>query len=96
MSFREGTRAYGPPQRVAVSSSSTQSSAISGYAEVLLHATTACYVLTGTSPTVTAATGMPLIAGEKFHIRIADGSKIAVIRDSADGFLYIMPAVTGP
>ena len=94
MSFREGTRAYGPPQRVAVSSSSAQSAVISGYGEVLMHATTACYVLCGTSPTVTAATGMPLIAGEKFHMRITDGSRIAVIRDSADGFLYIMPAVS--
>jgi hypothetical protein len=91
MSFREGTRAYGVPQRVSVSSSSAQSSALTEVDEVLLHATTACYVLAGSNPTVTTSTGLPLIAGEKFHMRVSPGSKIAVIRDSADGFLFIVP-----
>ncbi len=91
MSFREGTRAYGVPQRVSVSSVSAQSSVLTEIDEVLLHATTACYVVTGSNPTATTSTGIPLVAGEKFHMRVTPGTRIAVIRDSADGFLFIVP-----
>jgi hypothetical protein len=88
-----GTRAYGDAERVAVSSSSAQSSAI--YAvEVLLHASTKCYVKTGSNPTAAATTSIPLEAGEKFHLRLTYGHKIAVIRDSADGYLHIVPVVS--
>ena len=91
MSFREGTRYYGAPERVSVSSSSAQSSAINS-GEVLLHATTACYVVMGSDPTATTTTGIPLIAGEKFHLRVNPGHKVAVIRDTADGYLFVVPA----
>lgn len=83
-----GTRAYGPVERVGVATASAQSAAIAA-TEILLHASTKCYVLAGASPTATAATGIPLEAGEKFHMRITSGHKVAVIRDAADGFLHI-------
>ena len=86
--YREGSRAYGTVQRVSVSSSSGQSTAIEAD-EVMMHATTACYVVAGSNPTATTSTGIPLVAGEKFHMRIVPNSKIAVIRDSTDGYLFI-------
>lgn len=88
-----GTRAYGTGARVAVGSGSTQSSAITA-TEVLLHASVKCYVKAGSAPTAVAnGDSIPLEAGEKFHMRITSGHKIAVIRDSADGYLHIVPVV---
>jgi hypothetical protein len=91
---RIGTRAYGTVQRVAVTASTAICNAIAA-TEVLLHAKgAACYVqavaATGT-PTVDPATAIPLEAGEKFHMRITSGQRIATIRDTADGFLHIAP-----
>lgn len=86
--IRMGTRTYGAIQRVAVAAASAQSTAITA-TEVLLHASTKCYVLAGASPTAAATTSIPLEAGEKFHQRITSGHKIAVIRDALDGFLHI-------
>lgn len=83
-----GTRAYGTIERVASGAASTQSSPIAA-TEVLLHASKRCYVLSGANPTASATTAIPLEAGEKFHMRITSGHKIAVIRDTEDGFLHI-------
>jgi hypothetical protein len=98
---RIGTRAYywADAQRVAVGATSAQSSAIAdrgvtrgaGSLEVLVHTTTDCYIIAGSDPTATASNGIPLVAGEKFHLRINGGEKIAVIRASEDGFLHIVP-----
>jgi hypothetical protein len=90
---RVGTRAYGAVQRIAAGAATTLSTAITA-TEVLLHASTKQYVLavSGTgSPTVTAETAIPLEAGEKFHMRITSGQRIATIRDNTDGFLHIAP-----
>ncbi len=83
-----GTRAYGAIERVASGAASAQSGAITA-TEVLLHASKRCYVLAGANPTASATTAIPLEAGEKFHMRITSGHKIAVIRDTEDGFLHI-------
>jgi hypothetical protein len=90
-----GTRFYDTAnlQRVAVASTSAQSSAVSAN-EVMLHASTKCYVLAGADPTAAASTSIPLEAGEKFHLQITSGHKIAVIRDSADGYLHVVPVVS--
>lgn len=86
-----GTRTYGAVQRVTVGAATAYSTALIA-TEVLLHATGKQYVLavagTGT-PVVTNATGIPLEDGEKFHMRITSGQRIAVVRDSADGALNI-------
>lgn len=85
-----GTRAYSTVERVPVASTANQSAAITG-TEVLLHASTRCYVLAGSgTPAPTATTGIPIEAGEKFHMRITSGHKIGVIRDSVDGFLHVV------
>lgn len=85
-----GTRAYATGERVSVGAASAQSSAIAA-TEVLLHATVRCFVLAGAAPTAANTTSIPLEPGEKFHMRITSGHKIAVIRDTADGFLNINP-----
>jgi len=88
-----GTRAYAAPMtRVAVGSTSAYSEAVTA-TEVLLHASTRCFVqvvaASGT-PTITTS-AIPLEAGEKFHLRLTSGQRVGVIRDTADGFLNIIP-----
>lgn len=85
-----GTRTYNfaAIQRVAVATAAASSTAVTG-TEVLVHASTKCYIRIGEP--ATAATGIPLEAGEKFHFRIATGAVISVIRDTTDGFLTIVP-----
>lgn len=77
-------------QRVAVAAAAAQSAAITAL-EVCLHASTKCHVLAGADPTATTSNGIPLEAGEKFHLQIVSGWKVSVIRDAADGFLHIVP-----
>lgn len=87
-----GTRAYGAAAtRLAYSGTSAQSAAITG-TEVLLHncGDAMCYVKAGSSPTATAD-DIPLEAGEKFHLRITSGHKIAALQDSTGGNLNIIP-----
>lgn len=87
-----GTRAYayGAIQRISVGATDTDSTAITA-TEVLLYASVRCYILPGADPTATNSNGIPLEAGEKFHLRITSGHKISVIRDVADGYLHIIP-----
>ncbi len=60
--------------------------------EVLLHATIACYIRVGNSTvTVSATTGIPLVAGEKLAVKINRGDYIAVIQAAAAGTLTITP-----
>lgn len=87
-----GTRAYGTAEtRVAYTGTSAQSAAITA-TEVLLHncGTARCYVKAASNPTATV-NDIPLEAGEKFHLRITSGHKIAAIQDSAGGNLNIVP-----
>ena len=91
--FREGTRRYGSVERVAVGATSAQSAAMSGTDEVLLHATVDCYILAAADPTAAATTSIPMAAGEKFHMQILPGQKIAVIRATEDGFLYVAQVI---
>lgn len=85
-----GTRTYGAAAtRVSVSGTSAQSAAITG-TEVLLHASTRCFVAAGSNPTATT-NDIPLESGEKFHMRITSGHKIAVLQDSASGYLNVVP-----
>lgn len=87
-----GTRAYGAAAtKVAYSGTSAQSAAITA-TEVLLHnrGSGACYVKAALNPTATTD-DIPLEPGEKFHLRITSGHKIAVIQDSTGGNLNIIP-----
>lgn len=86
-----GTRTYGTTTRVAATSTSAQSGAITA-TEVMIHASTRCFIKAGSNPTaVPDGDSIPLEAGEKFHKRITSGHKIAVIRDTADGYIHITP-----
>ena len=86
-----GTRLYGTTVRLAVGAASA-ASAVLGVDEVCLHASVKCYVKNGADPTAVAnGDSIPLEAGEKFHMQLAFADKIAVIRDTADGFLHISP-----
>lgn len=87
------TRAYdwANGQRVAVGVGSTPSAAIDAI-EVMLRPSVRCFVVVGQNPTaVNAAGAIPLEAGESFHLQLNASDKVAVIRDTADGFLYILP-----
>ena len=87
-----GTRAYGNAEtRVAYAGTSAQSAAITA-TEVLLHncGTARCYVKAASNPTATV-NDIPIEAGEKFHLRITSGHKIAALQDSAGGNLNIVP-----
>lgn len=87
-----GTRVYGTAlTRLAYTGTSAQSAAITG-TEVLLHnrGAGACYVKAGSNPTATV-NDIPLEPGEKFHLRITSGHKVAAIQDSAGGNLNIIP-----
>lgn len=90
-----GTRAYNYAsiQRITAVTTATLSSEITA-TEVMVYASTKCYVLPGTTPVATNANSIPIEAGEKFHFRITSGQKISVIRDSVDGFLYIIPVTS--
>lgn len=90
----DDTRRYGSGQRVTIGAASVSSAIFNGPDEVLMHGDSRCFVLSGPpGTTVTNATGIPLEAGEKFHMQVGTGHVIAVIRDSADGFLNIVPVV---
>lgn len=89
MAFREGTRSYAFFQKLSVTGTSAQSSALTECEEVLLCATKAMWVTVGSDPTATTSNSIPLIAGEKFHLRVRPGYKIAAIRDSENGDLVI-------
>lgn len=89
------TTATYPPngtQRVAISGTSAQSTAVTTTEGlVCLHNgdTSVCFVTYGTNPTAVATDSLPLAPGEKFHMRIPSGSKIAVIGTA--GYLYVTP-----
>lgn len=81
--------------RVAVGSGSAMTAAIDA-SEVMLHATTDMFVRVGTADgaDVTASNGagsFPLLAGEKFHLQVPQGAKIAAIPSSAAGHLFVVP-----
>lgn len=90
-----GTRRYGAGERLAIGAASAPQTAAfaNNIDEVLLHASSRCFVLVGATPVATAVVGIPLEAGEKFHLQIRNGEKIAVIRDTADGWLNIVPVI---
>lgn len=90
-----GTRRYGAGQRIAIASTqSTTADMPDNIDEVLLHASARCFVLAVTGAgTVSNVTGIPLETGEKFHMQLRNDEKIAVIRDTADGWLNIVPVI---
>jgi hypothetical protein len=80
--------------RIAISSSSVQSSALTGGVYYIANSQ-ACYVNIGTNPTAAnAAAALPLFGPSLLPILIGEQEKIAVIRDTTDGYLWIIPVKT--
>lgn len=80
--------------RIAISSSSVQSSALTG-GSYLLANSQACYLAIGSNPTAAnAAAALPLFGPCLFTLNVPDQEKIAVIRDTTDGYLWIIPIRT--
>jgi hypothetical protein len=94
-----GTRSYnfGAATRTAVGAASvaTALGTLAATREIMLTASTDCYVAFGTSSVSVAATdaaALRLFAGERFHLRVPSGvTHYAVIRDAADGYLRVTP-----
>jgi uncharacterized cupin superfamily protein len=61
--------------------------------ELYVMANTRCYFMTGNSSvTAAAGTSHPLATDERFYFRVPAGhTHIAYIRDSADGFISVVP-----
>lgn len=79
-------------QKVAFSASSAQSTALlATNTNVRVYADQDCHIAVGANPTAVAdGSCLFLPAGQTEYFRVpAGGDKIAVIRDSADGTLYI-------
>lgn len=92
-----GTREYNKAgitrQAVGAASARVALPSLGASRELYVMSNTRCYFLAGDSSVVAAAgTSHPLAADERFHLRIpATATHIAYIRDSADGFISIVP-----
>lgn len=79
----------------AVASTTAQSSAFGANTTIVrLRSTTDCFVEFGSNPTATSAS-MFLPSGVTEYFGVVGGSKLAVIRSSADGTLYITEGSAG-
>ncbi len=81
----------GATQKVTVGSASTASDVVAT-GVVRLLATTDCHVAFGSAP-VADASCLFLPANMPEYFACGTSDKVAAIRDAADGFLYITPAV---
>lgn len=97
-----GTRTYDFANnvRAAVGVASTAAAAmptLSASRELMVHASTRCFLRLGASDVgaASAAAGhLVLEAGERFHFRVAAGNThFRVIRDTADGFITVTAVV---
>lgn len=81
----------GTSQKMSVNNTSAQSSALpDGTTIVRLVASEDCYIQIGTNPTATTTTSLFLAADLPEYFGVNGNTiKIAAIRDSADGTLYI-------
>lgn len=80
-------------QTVGVTATSAAATAFNANTSVVrLIADTNCFVVFGAdsaSPTATSANGVFIVAGVPEYFRVSQGSRIAVIRSTADGNLYV-------
>lgn len=83
---------YGESQKVNYTGTSAVSAAIDSEM-VSVYATSDCYINAGANPTATTS-NMFLAAGERLHIVIEEGDKVAAIQATAGGTLHITPAAS--
>lgn len=79
-------------QSVSVSNVSAATSSAIGADECLVYVNVECFVMAGSSPTVTTTTGTPLAANSMIRLTgIQPGDKLAFITASGTGTAYIRP-----
>ena len=92
------TRAYNwaGAERVATGATSAQNADVLGSREILVFATEDTWITFGNDPVAAADTAgnLLLLAGEKYHLQVNPGDKLAAIQDSAAGSLHINPTTT--
>ncbi len=88
----------GTSQVKAFTNTTGQSAALASTTKMVrLVATQNCHVKVGTNPTAVAdGTSMYILQNSSTYISVEGGEKIAVIRDSADGNLFITEAANSP
>lgn len=98
--FNHSTREYNfaAGTRTAVTATSTTAVALGtlgALREVMIHATTRLFMRFGNSGVAAATVGanqLILEPGEKFHLRVPpDVTHFRAIRDTADGFVTVIP-----
>jgi hypothetical protein len=78
--------------KLTITSTATTSSALTAGVYYIGNSV-ACYIAIGANPTATnGATNLPLFGPSLIPFMIKSGHKISVIRDTADGSLWIVPA----
>lgn len=81
-------------QRIAASTTSAQSAAISATLVAIRSVDTDFWVTVGANPTAAVgATSFPVAAGELLFLPIVSGQKLAVITASGAGNVSIMPCL---
>ena len=92
MSYRDTTRRYVTPgQVITTSGTSARTTNPVNANEVMLHASTKSFVAIGDSSVTATAAGIPLEAGEKFHLKLTYGQYVAAIQDSEAGTVSVIP-----
>ena len=95
-SFSQSTRLYdfAKGQRLTVTGANVVSDPIMAK-ELLLIATKAMYItVAATDPVANNAAGsIPLLAGEKFHMQFTPGQRLAAVKDTEDGSLFVVPCL---
>jgi hypothetical protein len=78
--------------RIAIGAASAQSSALTE-GTYYVCANVACFLAVGSNPTAVATgTSLPLFGASIWRTYVTPGDKIAVIRDTTDGYLWLIPA----
>lgn len=95
INLNQSTRAYNLPGSVKITTGATSAVTANavGVSEILVVATAALWFTMDTAPTAAASTAgnIFMAAGEKFHLQVNPGFKVAAIQDSAAGALYVIP-----
>lgn len=85
---------YAAGQRLSYTAAAARSTAVTGTG-VLLISSTRCFFRIGNSAVnATAGAGsIPLAADVPFHVALASGEFVSVIRDTVDGNLTVVPVL---
>ena len=91
---RYGTRSYGwaAGQKVSYTGTDADTTAFEFDTEVVVCATTDCFISVGAAPSAGPAAGSLILpASTLFHIQVKAGDKISFEQVSAGGDAYVMP-----